>query len=343
MVQAVIQVAAFPNVPLLPGVPQLARSLLFPPSPAPSAGTEAASSALFHAPAATPVWGVFDAKGNQVIAPDSVRVFDTRQEYRISDYPVQQGGLSSYNKVLVPYDLSVTLVKGGSVSDRTTFLNSCDVVAASLDLFTIVTPEKSYLNANCVRVELSRRQEKGAFFVEVEMYFRQVVEVQAQYTTTGATSTPLADAAQPSDLPPVNQGSVQPAPASPEVTAAVQDALTATGGPDATAYAAQLTPAQVQTVPLANVASQTLGIVLNNQNCGMSFSLGLKGSVYMNLSTPGVSILTGQLVRNGVRMLDDRRYLGFTGELMMVDLQGGSDPKYTGLGTRFQLAYLKGL
>ena len=34
-------------------------------------------------------------------------------------------------------------------------------------------------------------------------------------------------------------------------------------------------------------------------------------------------------------------YLGFSGDLVWVDTMGTDDPIYTGLGTRFQLAYLE--
>jgi hypothetical protein len=203
-----VTLAAFPNVPNLPGVPQLARSLLgLAYLPAPTLGTQAPIQTLFQATLAAPVWGVFDASGNQAIAQDSMRSFDYREEWAIADFPIQAGGFASYDKVTRPFDNSVILVKGGSAADRTTFLGQCEAVSASLDLYSIFTPEKQYLGVNCTRFEFSRRETKGAFFLEVELYFRAIAQVSATYSNTAASTQ---SASAPGALPVLNGGAVLP-------------------------------------------------------------------------------------------------------------------------------------
>ena len=203
--QITVALSPFPNVPNLPGVPQLARSLLFPSSGAPTIATQATSGALFQS-APPERWGVLDQSDTVVIDADSVLDFGYRAEYRISNFPVQDGQFASYNKVTLPFESSVALTKGGSVNDRLNFLAQCDAVAASLDLYTILTPEKAYLNCNVTRVELSRRGVQNANYFDVEMFFIQIISVTPQYSSTSNVTTPTNNASEPSAIPPANQG-----------------------------------------------------------------------------------------------------------------------------------------
>jgi hypothetical protein len=212
-------------VPQLPGVPQLARSLLFPASPAPTAGTQATQGTLWQSTQAAPVWGVFNADGTIAIEADSVADFNWRQEYRVSNFPVQQGAFASYNKVTLPFECSVVLTKGGSLASRNQFLAQIDAVAASLSLYTIITPEKSYLSCNVTRPELSRRGAANATFFDVELFFTQIVEVQQQYSNTSAPNgTPsTANSSVPSAIPPINSAQNSPlTPSTAVQTAAIQ-------------------------------------------------------------------------------------------------------------------------
>ncbi len=220
----VIIVAQFPMVPKLPGVPQLARSLLFPPPVLPSLGTQAPPEVLWHAVAAAPVWGIFNQAGQQVIIPDNVIDFDNRNEWRVSTYPVQDGGFASFNKVIVPPENSVRMTKAGSQNDRTDFINQIKAIAGDTNLYTILTPEQQYLNCNVVRYEVIRRGAAAAFFLnEVDIFFTTINPVTAQYSSTVANTS---NASQPSAIPQVNQGLTQAQPTPPGIASRVITALT---------------------------------------------------------------------------------------------------------------------
>jgi hypothetical protein len=208
----------FPNVPALLGVPQLARSLLAPTSAPPTIGTQATSGALWQSTQAAPVWGVFTqatpdfgfgaSPGVQAIIPDSVTDFGWRQEYRVSNYQIQQGQFASYNKVIVPFENSVTLTKGGSLSERTAFLQTVDAVVNDLStMYTIRTPEKSYPNVVCTRAELSRRGAGNFAYFDVELFFVEVIDATAVYSST---STNLSNSSVPSAIPTANNGQTAP-------------------------------------------------------------------------------------------------------------------------------------
>jgi len=200
----------FPNVPQLPGVPQLARSLLFAAFAPPTLGTQATQGVLWQSTQAAPVWGVFDQNNNRVVNADSVLSFGWRQEYRVSNYQVQRGAFASYNKVALPFESSVVLSKGGTLSARTTFLQQIDTVAASLATYKILTPEKTYLNVNVTRPELSRRGPEDACFFDVELFFVQIAEVEQQYSTSTPGVPSTANSSVPSAVPPINSGQNNP-------------------------------------------------------------------------------------------------------------------------------------
>jgi len=109
----------------------------------------------------------------------------------------------------------------------------------------------------------------------------------------------------------------------------------------------------MQEIPLSAVPAQTFQIVLAGQSCalkiytltGYDFSdptLSVPNTnIYMDLTANGEVITATQICLNERRLLLNRQYLGFIGDLMFIDTQGSDDPQYTGLGTRWQLIYLE--
>ena len=203
-------VSLFPNVPPFRGVPQLRRSPTAEEIRALAIATAALRGRLWRALELQPRWGIFDTNNQQVIEADSVLALDNRNENRVSDYPVQEGAFASYNKVNVPYELVVRLTRSGSVSDRATFLQQIEATFRSLELYYILTPERTYLDVNLIRYEVIRRGAEGAYFLtEVDIFFREIRQVASQYSTDTAATR---NAQLPSAVPPVNQGVIQAEP-----------------------------------------------------------------------------------------------------------------------------------
>jgi hypothetical protein len=191
----------------IPGIPIVPPSVTLPSIVA--FGTQAISSALWQASQQPPSWGVFDhSDGTQVLFPDSVLEFSQRREFDISDFPVQAGSFASYNKVIRPNEVHLRFSKGGSIDDRADFLASLEQLAQSLTLVDVVTLETLYPSLNLQRFEVARRGARGAYFLtEVDAYFIQIIEVQAQYTSTSVqTPNAQSEAAQPTS----SVGAVQP-------------------------------------------------------------------------------------------------------------------------------------
>lgn len=182
MAQAPIVSAPYPDVPIASGVPPVKRNpleivfdILL---------VEADAATIFRA-FIGPQWGIFTANGAPIAIPDSVITVDFRREWRISDYPVEQGGFQTYDKVSMPYDARVRLSCDGNATPRSLFLSQIDTAAQSLDLFTVATPDFIYTSANIVHYDYRRARDSGVGILQVDVWLEEVrTTVQTQFTNT---------------------------------------------------------------------------------------------------------------------------------------------------------------
>ncbi len=204
---ALIPKPKFPRIPQLPGVPQLLRAAVPANIALPVLGTGAALTQLGLALFATPRWGIFDLQGNQLVFPDSVIDFGFRNAYSLPTFPVQDGSFANYNKVSTPVDIVVRMSIGGSEAQRTEFIETLDRLAATTDLYRVLTPEKVYDGYNIERVEVIRRGTQGAFYIEgADVYLKEIRQITPRYENTD-NSTVAAKV--PEAVPAVNNGRVQ--------------------------------------------------------------------------------------------------------------------------------------
>lgn len=202
-----IPVPQYPDVPFAPGVPPVLRQagalqaqILNPIIPLLS------DVALIAQFLKGPQWGIFDQNGQPVVVGDSVVAVDFRNEYRISDYPTEDGGFASYNKVASPYNVKLVFTQGGTDSDRANFLRTVASIVASTALFNAVTPEITYTNANATHYDYRRTARNGATLLMVDVWLEEV----------RLTAAPIFSNTQaPSGAAVVNDGNVQATPLRP--------------------------------------------------------------------------------------------------------------------------------
>ena len=95
----------------------------------------------------------------------------------------------------------------------------------------------------------------------------------------------------------------------------------------------------MQIIPLQPIPNQTLTVNLDGQICQLNvYQLG--ASLYIDVLVNNVLIIGGVICENLNRIVRSL-YLGFQGDLAFIDGQGSSDPVYTGLGSRYSLAYVE--
>lgn len=188
-----------------------------------------------------PEWGIFTQEGTPILTVNSVDSVEYARDYRVSDYPQEQGTFESYNKVQVPFVAKIAFLIGDT---RVSFLNSVEQAVASLQLVTVVTPEIQYSSANLVHYGYRREARSGKTLIRVEVWCQEVRIINA--ASLAASGTRAAnDAAVPIEQPPSNGESATPTSfpkaqstnaATPAQSGQVQpidpDAAAGTGGPN---------------------------------------------------------------------------------------------------------------
>jgi hypothetical protein len=118
----------------------------------------------------------------------------------LSDYPLEKGAFESYNKVSTPFSAKIRFASGGSEQEREALLTSVATIASTLELYDLVTPEKTYSNVNVEHYEWARSSHNGVGMIQVEIW---VLEIRQNAVTT------FSNTQSPAAADPVNGGSVQ--------------------------------------------------------------------------------------------------------------------------------------
>ncbi len=253
---SIIPLPQFPNVPPYPGVPQLVR----PPGVSASAPSvqQALAAAVANARIAQRPWGIQDASGNLVVQPDSIIDTDYEKSFDVITAPLEDGSFTSFNKIENPYQKSVVLVKGGTKAERRALLQACDALVASLSLYTIITPEKRYTNANCTHYSLPRHSAQGANFLAVRLYFTQI----RQLPPVTVAGVPF-NATIPDAMPVTNIGAISPQPLSNAALSGTLDALQSAntgGGTVRSAIQSAIQAGQSAANGVAAISNQIMGV-----------------------------------------------------------------------------------
>jgi hypothetical protein len=164
----------FPDVPVAPGVPNINRSAY---GIAVLTGIFAGLSkyGIKDPFDTTANWQITDANGAPVILPDSVISFEYKKDNKVSDYPVENGSFSSYNKVTSPFDARIIMTcTGQGQMSREAFIKAIEDMQKSLNLYTIITPDKSYASVNLESHNYKRTSSNGVRLLAVECIFSEI-------------------------------------------------------------------------------------------------------------------------------------------------------------------------
>ena len=181
----------FPNVPALPGVPNVNRAV---------AGALTRTGVL---PALRGLdrygiidgllnsllrkqWGVFDKSGAAVLQPDAIISVEYKGDDEIANHPVEKGGFASYNKVSKRSEISLVMTcSGGGELSRGDFLEALEKLKTALDPLDIVTSDNTYENYNLVHYDYKRSAQNGVSLITANCRFQEVRETASvEYTET---------------------------------------------------------------------------------------------------------------------------------------------------------------
>lgn len=206
-----------PAVPNVPGVPTLSSYLS---TPSPGLLIGAISSLV---PGLQPLlWGIYSQFGLPLIASTlsplsnlilggavlnfSIIDFEYKRDWSISNYPVEQGGFQSYDKVQLPFDVRMRVAAGGSVSNRASLLALVESIANTVALYNVVTPEEVFLNCNVSHFDYKRTSINGLGVLIIDIWLTEIRET--------STST-FSNTQSPTSANAVGLGNVQPGPSTP--------------------------------------------------------------------------------------------------------------------------------
>lgn len=126
-------------------------------------------------------WTIHDKSGQTVLAFDVFLACDYRNESRVPSQPVEEGGFASYNKVASPATVSVKLAKSGKPDTLGNFLAAVKELESSLELYSVVTPERTLTSMNVVAVRYNRQVSEGVDRVVVELGLQEIRQVTPAY------------------------------------------------------------------------------------------------------------------------------------------------------------------
>ncbi|WP_374413297.1 phage baseplate protein [Novosphingobium colocasiae] len=189
----------YPDVPKSEGVPDVKRSA---DNPGTDQQAQMTSDEITVQGYGADEWGIYKANSHELaLDADSVISVGFDGEYRVADYPIEEGGFESYDKVALPYVARIVLTKGGKREDRSAFCRTLDSIRRDTELYSVVTPERVYLNCNVTRVSIDRSAEAGAGMIRAEIMLQEI----RQEATSSFSNTRDAASADTA-----NQGSAQP-------------------------------------------------------------------------------------------------------------------------------------
>lgn len=130
-------------------------------------------------------WGVYKA-GTSTAALDirSVLELDITCQAQISDYPIETGSFTSYNKVRMPNDYIVRITNDGSKDDRAKLIKWLGDNTSETSVFDIICPEGRLSSVTLASFHIVRNRDGGVSMLTVDCYFRQVRFLPAKYSST---------------------------------------------------------------------------------------------------------------------------------------------------------------
>lgn len=119
-------------------------------------------------------WGLYTSSLSKALAPDTIAVVNYQQDHRISDFPIEEGGFTTYNKVRVPQVFQVRMVKGGTKQERTDFIKAYKEIENDTNLYSVVTPEYIFPNVNIMSGQINRTMESGAGIIILDLTLQEI-------------------------------------------------------------------------------------------------------------------------------------------------------------------------
>ena len=141
----------------------------------------------------SPQWGIFSG-GSLIITAESVTGFEFRNDWTISDYPIEGGVFESYDKVLTPFVAKVRFASGSSIQARASLLAqvaaAAQVTGGQNPVYSVVTPEITYASCSISHYDYRREASHGVGLIVVDVWLSQVIQQNAGVLSSSSVQNP---------------------------------------------------------------------------------------------------------------------------------------------------------
>ena len=128
-------------------------------------------------------WNILTSNGAKVLDFDAFHKASISSESKVIQAPVEGGSFVMYNKTSTPLEVNCVLIKAGLPPYLQAYVDQLLSLVDSVELVSIVTPDKEYRNMNLTKVSFDRSAENGVDFISAECNFIEVREVALEYTS----------------------------------------------------------------------------------------------------------------------------------------------------------------
>lgn len=173
-------------------------------------------------------WLLADTRGTTLTDFSSFLGWRLKGDSNVTYDPVEKGYFVAYNKIIMPFEGTVTLAKSSkSPADLQKVLDTLEALRTSTETFSIVTPLREYKNLNLLSYEYKFEENGATSLLIVDLALIEVREVESSYSdvvvSSGGGAITTSDAENPSDTSTQNTGSKNTEDGNDELTSTLYD------------------------------------------------------------------------------------------------------------------------
>lgn len=157
-----------------------------------------------------PKWGIyFPGTSDIAMHVSSVVELDISGEAVVSNYPIERGSFTTYNKVLQPMYFGLRITRDGAEYLRSDMANWLMRERDEQSLFDVVTPTYTWQNVTLVSFREVKNARSGAAMMTVDCVFQEVRELPAEYTNSQISEPENQESTPTVRVSPVENRTVQ--------------------------------------------------------------------------------------------------------------------------------------
>ncbi len=130
------------------------------------------------------MWTILDENNLPVLEFTSFISLDVDNTSKITNYSVEKGSFTTYNKIVTPNELTVTLAVQGDALKLQNAIDILNTLCNEAQIVNIVSPYSYYAGYSLESFDYSFNQTDGVGILITPLNFKEIRQVQAAYTNS---------------------------------------------------------------------------------------------------------------------------------------------------------------